>query len=228
MIGYLRGEILENLDGKMIVTVSSSGMGGGAIGYAVQVPQSATYGGLGPRKPIELFVHTHVREEALDLYGFASRFEKEIFLTLLSVNGIGPKGALGILSRVEPESLVQAIVDGDREALTQVPGIGKKTAERVVLELGDQVRKKVESGLWLSRTAGLAASGATSAAGAGLPGGASRSRPSAIIGDAKAALVNLGYREAEVTVLLNRLLQEAETPPSRAEELVRTALRQLV
>src|SRR4051812_12971584 len=98
MIGYLRGEILENADGKLLLTVSASETG--AVGYAVTVPQSPAYLAWLPGKSVEIFIHTHVREEALDLYGFANRMEKELFLTLLSVNGIGPKGAMGIMNKV--------------------------------------------------------------------------------------------------------------------------------
>src|SRR5690606_31081959 len=92
-----------------------------------------------------LFVYTHVREDAMELYGFSTREEKELFLVLIGVSGIGPKAALKVLSAVPPEELIQAIVHGDRAALTRVPGIGKKTAERVVLELSDSLKKRFGS-----------------------------------------------------------------------------------
>lgn len=125
MIGYLQGEILEHSDGKMLIGVGDRKQSG-VVGYSVAVPQSAIYGSYLAGQMIELFVHTHVREESFDLYGFNSKFEKALFLTLLTVNGIGPKSALGILSVVEPNQLVDAIIQGDQAFLTRAPGIGKK------------------------------------------------------------------------------------------------------
>lgn len=214
MIGYLRGEVLEHLEGKM--TVLTSG-----VGYLVSVPQSPNYISFTSGKPAELFIYTHVREDQLDLYGFATKLEKELFLTLLTVNGIGPKGALGILTRVEPDQLIRAVVDGNKESLTEIPGIGKKTAERVVLELSDKMRKKLESGDYGSRPA--KASSATGSATARLATGQSR-----VVQDARDALVGLGYREQDVSQLLARMLSEGESAPSRAEDLVKSALRQLL
>src|SRR5690606_11499818 len=99
MIGYLKGRILEHAHGKMLVVLGSGEAAEpGAAGYLVFVPQSLTYANLAPGQVVELFVHSHVREDAFDLFGFSTRGEKELFLCLLSVNGIGPKGALGILS----------------------------------------------------------------------------------------------------------------------------------
>jgi Holliday junction DNA helicase RuvA len=165
-----------------------------------------------------------VREDALDLFGFASKLEKDIFLTLLTVNGIGPKGAMGILSKVDTNTLIGAILDGDKDTLVAIPGVGKKTAERVVLELADPIRKKVEAGLLTvaSKTPesrGMSSYSRPATAGTGVQ---------SILGDAKAALIGLGYREHEVTGLLNRIIAEMETPPGKAEDLVRSALRQLV
>lgn len=218
MIGYLKGEILEHVDGRMIVAAVAQP--GSAVGYQVSVPNAAAYVGHLPGKTIELYIHTHVREDALDLYGFASRLEKDLFLTLLSVTGIGPKGALGILSGVEPEHLIQAIVGGDKDALTKIPGIGKKTAERVVLELADPIRKKMENGGFGSIRPAPARAAKTAS-------NSAVDQASVMLQDAKAALVGLGYREQEVTALLNRVISESATPPARAEDLIRTALRQL-
>ncbi|MCM2324753.1 MAG: Holliday junction branch migration protein RuvA [Oligoflexia bacterium] len=215
MIGYLRGEIREHADGKLLLLVQDS------VGYALAVPQSPAYLDFLPGKVVEVFVHTHVREDALDLYGFATKPEKELFLTLLSVTGIGPKGALGILSGMETGQLIQAIIEGDREALTAVPGIGKKTADRVVLELAEPLRKKLESGGFGGLKATSPAPGAKGKA-SGAP-----AELRGVFGDAKAALIGLGYREAEVSALLNRVMAESEKPPAKAEELIRAALRQL-
>jgi Holliday junction DNA helicase RuvA len=213
MIGYLRGEVLENSDGKLIVAVGASG--GPGVGYSVAVPQSAAYSLIAAGRNIELFIHTHVREDALDLYGFATRMEKDLFLTLLTVNGIGPKGAIGILSRVEPTQLIDAILNEDKESLVQIPGVGKKTAERVVLELADPLRKKMEAGTFnIARPASAAKSSASGAA-----------PENFVLRDAREALVGLGYREQDVTPVLRRVLEEMPAP--KVEELIRTALQQM-
>ncbi len=221
MIGYIQGEVLEYREGKLLVGVGERKTG--ILGYCLAVaerPEKFFEAG----QFIELFVYTHVREEAFDLYGFTSRSDKEIFLTLLSVNGIGPKSALGILSATDPSQLAQAIVHGDQEFLTQIPGIGKKTAERVMVELRDSMRKKLESGLF------------SSSEGSGLPkteevlSSEKKMRVpvhSSIFKDAKEALVSLGYREQVIQQLLTRVLEKKDFYPERAEELVRTALKQL-
>ena len=196
------------------------------LGYSVTVPSSASYLSLIPGKAVELFIHTHVREDALDLYGFASRMEKEIFLTLLTVNGVGPKMAIGIMSKVNPDELLRAVVEGDKDSLTQIPGIGKKTAERVVLELSDKIRKKMESGDFGGMRASSSHADLPLMKGAKLASGIS-ARPT-VLQDAKEALVGLGYREQDVSALLQRVLADFETPPAHAEELVKSALRQLL
>lgn len=213
MIGYLRGEVLENADGRVILAVGDDS----SVGYQVTIPTAPAYLGFTVGKRAELFIHTHVREDALELFGFASRSEKDLFLTLLTVNGIGPRGAMGILSHIEAEDLIAAILGGDRARLTGISGVGKKTAERMVLELAEPLRKKQEAGIFpASRVTGT---GAT-AAGRPLPANQA-------VSDAKSALVGLGYREHDVTILLNRVVAESETPPTGAEALIRTALRQL-
>jgi Holliday junction DNA helicase RuvA len=218
VIGYLRGQILENSDGKVILTVAT-GSEAGAVGYCVSIAQGPSTVDWLPGKQVEVFVHTHVREDALDLYGFASRTEKEIFLTLLSVNGIGPKGAMGILSKVDPGTLIQAILDGDKDTLVKIQGVGKKTAERVVLELADPVRKKLEAGLFRDIRRPQIAAAAPAAPRSGGETG--------VIRDAKEALIGLGYREHEVGALLKKVLDEETAPPRRAEDLVRSALQRL-
>jgi Holliday junction DNA helicase RuvA len=204
VIGYLRGQILENNEGKLIVVA-------GGVGYAVSVPENAASIALKPGVEAEFFIHTHVREDALDLYGFVSRGEKALFLTLLSVNGIGPKGALGILSKVEPAMLVEAILSDDKSTLNKIPGVGKKTAERLVVELADSLRKKVDAGDF-----GRAKPKA--------PAGATFRDP--VYEDARVALLGLGYREADVVTLLNRVKETGDTP-ARAEDLIRTALQRM-
>lgn len=221
MIGYLNGKILDHSDGKLLVGV---GAPGGFVGYAVSIPESAGHTGLVPGDAVELFVYTHVREDALDLFGFRTVVEKDLFLTFLSVSGIGPKSALGILSGAEAGDIVQAILKDDKAFLSRIPGIGKKTAERIVLELGDKIRKKMDAGFYaaLKPIAGpLAPAGATAHSGAA----------SELLRDAALALVGLGYREQDAEQVLHKILEasgDAEgVPPRRVEDLIRLALRQM-
>jgi Holliday junction DNA helicase RuvA len=216
MIGYLRGQVMEHQDGRMLVSLAA---GEGAIGYQVAVPHGPEYGAFAAGRAVELFVYTHVREDQLDLYGFVTRAEKELFLTLMTVNGIGPKGALGILSNLPAGALVTAILEGDKATLTKTPGIGKKTAERVVLELGDTLKKKIQAGL-LAEVRARAPSGATSARSAPV------SKEPTAVRDAREALLGLGYREQDVSELIERAL-ESSPGPVKAEDLIRTALRRL-
>ena len=128
MISHLRGRLLEKQPNRVIVDVNG-------VGYDVHVPLSTFYEMTEPGAEIALRVHTHVREDALVLYGFATVLELRIFERLISVSGIGPKLALAVLSGIEPNELVSAIRTANVARLTGIPGIGKKTAERLLLEL---------------------------------------------------------------------------------------------
>ena len=132
MIAHLRGRILEKQPTRVVVDV-------GGVGYDVAVPLSTFYGLGEPGAEVVLRVHTHVREDALALYGFATALELDLFDRLISISGIGPKLALAVLSGIEPPDLVGAIERGDLARLTAIPGVGKKTSERIVLELRDRL-----------------------------------------------------------------------------------------
>jgi len=193
------------------------------VGYLVHVPQGASYIDFVSGKRVQLYVYTHVREDALDLYGFKSRGEKELFLTLLGVSGVGPRVALGILSKVDPSSLIRAVIEGDKEELVQIPGIGKKTAERVVLELADPLKKKMEAGAFSGL--GMTGSSMMGAKATRMAAGASSSRS---VRDAQEALLGLGYREPQVAALFKDLAEEGIRMPSDpAEEWIRAALQRL-
>ncbi len=225
MIGYLYGQVLEHSDGRALIAVGDR-LNSGCVGYLVSVPQRATYHSHLSQGSSELYVYTHVREEAFDLYGFSTYFEKELFLVLLTVNGVGPKSALGVLSSVEPTQLIEAIVHSDQAFLTRIPGIGKKTAERVVLELKDTIRKKVDLG-W-GRSSMEKSTELSASRGADRTLVADLDRSSALVfQDAKSALVGLGYRDQDIHQLLERVIKSLDTPPQSVEDLVRTALRQL-
>jgi holliday junction DNA helicase RuvA len=160
MIAFLRGRVLEKHPTRVIVET-------GGVGYEVHMPLSS-YSAVGePGAEVSLRIHTHVREDALQLFGFATQLELALFDRLVAVSGIGPKLALAVLSGIAPDDLVTAIRGGDVARLVAIPGIGRKTAERIVLELRDKV------GALESSAAGPSADG--------------------MRGDLVSALVNLGY-----------------------------------
>ncbi len=194
MIGHLRGQLLRKQPQDLLVDV-------GGVGYRVSIPLS-TYYRLGePGSPVTLHVHTHVREDALALYGFLTQTEQTLFERLMAVSGVGPKLALAILSGIETDELVGALAAGDLARLTRIPGVGKKTAERLVLELKDRVKD-------------LASPAAPAAAPA-----------SALREDVASALANLGYARADAERALDRSLKAH--PEARFEELLRETLRLL-
>ena len=132
MIAHLRGRILEKHPNRIVVDVNG-------VGYDVFVPLSTFYGLGEPGGEIALRIHTHVREDQLALYGFATTLEQDLFERLIGVSGIGPKLALAVLSGIEPLDLIRAIERSDVARLTAIPGVGKKTSERIVLELKDRL-----------------------------------------------------------------------------------------
>lgn len=162
MIAHLKGVVLARHPARIVLDVHG-------VGYELQVPVS-TYARL-PEvgAAVALFVHTQVREDAIQLFGFADAAEKAVFEKLITVNGVGPKLALAILSGLPAEALTAAIRGGDHARLTAIPGIGKKTAERLVVELRDKLAAVPEAGL----------------PAATVPGGPGD--------DVASALVNLGY-----------------------------------
>lgn len=203
MIGQLRGRLADKRPSQVLVDVAG-------VGYVVQVPLS-TFASLGDlHTEVTLLIHTHVREDALALYGFLSSREKHFFELLISASGVGPSLALKILSGMNVEELVPAIRGGDLVRLTRIPGVGRKTAERMVVELKDKLDAVVVEA--------AAKPAAASAAG--------------VEADVVSALVNLGYeaRAAETAVaeakresgtsgfekLLRASLQALSTPKSRA------------
>lgn len=205
MIGSIRGTLLEIADGKILVGVGTESF----VGYQLWVPKSARYASLTTNSLTQFYIHSHVREDAFLLYGFLSPFEKEVFETLLGVSGIGPKMALSVLSSVDPEVLISILIEGDIAALTRVPGVGKKTAERMILELSDKIKKKFESG----KTTGI-----------------STAIPSQVVKavrgmeDARTALRSLGFQEREIEARLAFALQQT-SKEAPIEEVIRGALR---
>jgi holliday junction DNA helicase RuvA len=138
LIGRLVGNVVATNDGTLTIDV-------GGVGYEVHVP-GGTLGktSSGPDARVTLFVHTHVREDTLDLFGFSSELERLVFKHLIAVPNVGPKTALGILSALPPPELASAVADRDLARLTSISGIGKKTAERLVLELKEKLPRLTE------------------------------------------------------------------------------------
>jgi Holliday junction DNA helicase RuvA len=134
VIAHLRGRILEKQPNRVIVDV-------GGVGYDVAVPLSTFYDLADAGGEVSLRVHTHVREDAIALFGFATTLELDLFERLIGISGIGPKVGLAVLSGIEPAELISAIERGDLARLTAIPGVGKKTSERIVLELRDRLPK---------------------------------------------------------------------------------------
>jgi len=132
VIAHLHGRLFEKQPNRIVVDVNG-------VGYDVSVPLSTFYGLGESGSAVSLRIHTHVREDALALFGFATRLEQDLFERLIAVGGIGPKLALSVLSGIEPPELIRAIQTGDLARLTAIPGVGKKTSERIVLELKDRL-----------------------------------------------------------------------------------------
>ncbi len=134
MIAYLSGQLFRKTTQSVIVDV-------GGVGYEVVVPLSTFYGLPEKDESVSLHIYTHVKEDTLSLFGFQTKLEKEIFLMLISVTGIGPKLAVNILSGIGPKDLLQAMAAGDSVRLQAIPGVGRKTAERIALELKERAGK---------------------------------------------------------------------------------------
>lgn len=196
MIARLRGDVVEALPNRLVVDV-------GGVGYQVLVPLS-TFDRLHPREGTEvtLLTHLHIRENAHTLYGFATPEERDIFLLLVErVSGIGPAIAMAVLSGMQVERFKQAVVESDVAALSTIKGLGKKTAERIVLELKDKV--------------GVAESWEA----------ASKEGPGATARDAELALLALGFKQNEARKAIRGALDAQ--PELSAEDLIKEALRGL-
>lgn len=198
MFYYLNGTV-THIDANLAV------LDCGGVGYACRTT-SQSLSHLQRGKPGKLFTHLYVREELVELYGFATEDERHCFLMLIGISGVGPKAALSILSAATPESLAMSIITGDEKALTLAPGIGKKIAQRIILELKDKLSKGQLTGMER-------------------PGGAAMTLiPENKANEAAAALAVLGYGSDEISLALRGI--EIET--LKLEEVIRQALRKMV
>ena len=194
MIGRLRGQIAQISPQQLLIDV-------GGVGYEVEISLN-TFAALADIKGEAIvFTHLVVREDAQLLFGFSSADERELFRTLIKVNGVGPKMALAILSGLDASSFAACILDGDVKTLTGLPGVGKKTAERLIIEMRDKV---------------------TTLAGEHRP--EIDAVTANIADDAEAALIGLGYRPQEAALALSKL----EDPGQDLEALIKQALKILM
>jgi Holliday junction DNA helicase RuvA len=191
VIAQVRGRLLRKEPQQAVVDV-------GGVGYRVTIPLSTFYRLGEPGSEVTLLTHTHVREDALALFGFLTAVEQALFERLIAVSGVGPKLAVGVLSGIEAPDLVTALRANDLARLTRIPGVGKKTAERLVLELKDQLQD-------------LPSSAEPPTA----PGGAAD--------DVVSALVHLGYSRPEAERAAERAMREHSD--GRFEDLLRFALQ---
>ncbi len=194
MIGLLKGAVIERRDNQITLLV-------GGVGHEIHCSLNALSLASGNSSELSLWTHLVVREDVLQLYGFADKKERAVFRELIRVSGVGPKVALAILSGMDVDGLVQAVNSGDSSTLTKVPGIGKKTAERLVVEMRDRL------------------------SGQELPGGGTvdeTSTPRNRASEAEAALVALGYKPVEATRMLSSV---AHSESLSVEDMIRTALK---
>lgn len=190
MIGTLRGILSQKHPPALVVDV-------GGVGYELEAPMSTFYALPAIGEEVRLYTHLVVREDAHLLYGFSTESERRLFRDLLRVSGVGPKIGLALLSGISVDAFRVCVEAQDVESLVRVPGVGRKTAERLVVEMRDRIRALGEGAL---------------ASGKAGPGPAA---------EAYAAMVALGYRPAEVT----RLLKEVVTEDAGTEEIIREALK---
>lgn len=209
MLGYLNGLVKERQNGEMIIAVGTESTG--YVGYQVKTPDHPRYEVYIPGQRAEVYLYTHVREDALDLYGFINQTEKLLYTTLLSVSGVGPKLAITLLSFADAASLIQMILDEDKAALTGISGVGKKTAERMILELKDTIRKKVENNVFAVNKSSMTK----------LPGAVSRA--SELFMESYLALQALGYKEVQAKQMVEKAL--ADQKINRVEDVIKLALQ---
>jgi holliday junction DNA helicase RuvA len=197
MIGFLKGRLAAKLPPMLLVDVNG-------VGYELEAPMSTFYGLPATGEAVALFTHLVIREDAHVLFGFGTDGERRLFRSLLKISGVGPKIALGILSGASVEEFLRTIEAEDVAMLTRIPGIGRKTAERVIIEMRDNVQK-------LS---------APTASGHPLAAAAAQSPQS----EAYGALIALGYKPPEAA----RLLKNADEPGLSTTEIIRRALKSAV
>lgn len=205
MIGHLSGTLLSKHATSVVVDV-------GGVGYEVSIPLSTFYELDEPGAPVQLRVYTHVREDAIQLYGFKTARERELFLQLISVSGIGPKLGITLLSGMSADEIIGSIRANNLARLTSIPGVGRKTAERLVVELRDKIAALSSPALEEEFAAQAAVAGATSSG-------------EELRKDALSALVNLGYQKSAAEKAVKAAMDEGGE--LSVELILRRSLRAL-
>jgi Holliday junction DNA helicase RuvA len=195
VIAHISGTLAQKIPGEIVVDVHG-------IGYQILIPLNVFYGLPEVGSPVSLQIFTHVREDALQLFGFQDPAEKQMFLLLTGVSGIGPKLAINILSGIPAEELARALKEGDELRLVGIPGVGKKLAERMIVELKDKLLNVTVDGRERRPAQG----------------------DSQVMQDAVSALVNLGYRRTEAENNIRAVLKDGATS---LETILKEALRRL-
>ncbi len=197
MISYLQGQLLKKTPGELTIDVQG-------VGYQVFISLTTYYQIAGQGEPISLFIHTHLREDSLKLFGFFDEEEKSMFEALVSISKVGPKLAMGILSGMPTGDLIATVSRQDISRLSTIPGVGRKTAERLALELKDKLEKMEIS-----------------------PSNSLQSfEPKGVFQDALSALMNLGYKKPIAEKVLKKVVGDRKDPVS-LEDIIKESLNSL-
>ena len=199
MCNYISGVAAELLPSAVVIDC-------GGVGFHINT-SAFTLSQLRAGEKAKLFTYVHIREDIFEIYGFFTKSEKRCFEMLLGVSGVGPRAAISILSVLTPENLVMAIISEDEKAIVAAPGIGKKIAQRVILELKDKMAKETDSISF-----------------AGVPAAAPVAGDGSKLSDATTALMVLGYSSAEI----NGALKKIDTAAMSLEEVIKAALKQMI
>lgn len=195
MIAHISGTLAQKIPGEAVVDV-------GGVGYQVFIPLNVFYRLPEVGASVSLQIYTHVREDALQLFGFQDHGEKQLFLLLLGVSGIGPRLAVNILSGIAAEDLSRALKEGDQVRLVAIPGVGRKLAERMIVELKDKFATLAPAGMESAKTDG----------------------GSQLLLDAVSALVNLGYKRPDAEKMVREVLRKGERS---LENVLKETLRRI-
>lgn len=207
MIGRIRGVLIEKTPGQALVECSG-------LGYEVDIPYTTFFNLPEPNEEVLLHTHFAVREDHQSLFGFSSRFDRDLFRQLIKVNGVGPKMAVGILSGLDANQFIRCVETRDVNALVKLPGVGKKTAERLLIEMADRIGQ-------LEGEFAPVAQGENPAGGVPSQPASSSHDP---IEEAEAALISLGYKPQEAAKAVSKVSEDGMS----SQELIRLALRAMI
>lgn len=206
MIGFLRGKLVQKQPPMLLMDVNG-------IGYEVEAPMSTFYQLESAEDEVTILTHMHVREDAMLLFGFATESERVLFKTLIKVNGVGAKMALGVLSAMSVHEFCSNVDSGDVTALTRIPGVGKKTAERLLIEMRDRLKPIIESGMLDYQPSETPLEAAANASASMMS--------SSIQQSASDALIALGYKNTQAEKMVAAVFEEGLT----LETIIKRALQ---